>query len=277
LVLAWDLPLTGNGGIPILGYKLYRDDGRGAPVDQEVWDGSDQPNVKSVTVTGLTSGLSYRFQVSAFNGIGESSKSVALVQPAGVVPDPPVLELNPDVAESKTAIALKWSPPANTGGTAVTSYVIEYDNGGNSDFKNSRTYTAKVRQALFQGFSEGRVHRFLIYAENIVGRSNASTVFRKQVCKTPGTVASFAAVNHTNTTVTLTWQPPQDLGCTDVIGVVYKIYVRQGANAFTFAYEGGRNELSTELQGLNAGAGKCDLHVTHAYEWTLALSLCILA
>ncbi|CAE6963929.1 unc-22 [Symbiodinium natans] len=71
LQVSWTPPAS-SGGIPVLGYKLYRDNGANDPIDILLWNGYGQPDVLSFTVTGLSGGLLYRFAATAMNSAGES-------------------------------------------------------------------------------------------------------------------------------------------------------------------------------------------------------------
>jgi hypothetical protein len=74
------------------------------------------------TATGLTTGGSFYFKVSAVNEIGDgalslsSSKIVAALVPSQ--PATPTL-----VSQSPTAISISWVAP-NNGGSSITAYLV---------------------------------------------------------------------------------------------------------------------------------------------------------
>ncbi|NDC24900.1 MAG: fibronectin type III domain-containing protein, partial [Proteobacteria bacterium] len=85
----------------------------------------------SATVTGLTNGTAYIFQVAATNaaGTGSYSASSASVTPY-TMPDAPT-SVSGFVGEEQ--VVLSWSAPANNG-NAVTDYVIRYSSNSGSSW-----------------------------------------------------------------------------------------------------------------------------------------------
>lgn len=83
----------------------------------------------SLSVTGLTNGTTYRFQVSAVNSIGSSllSASSNTVTPAALatVPGAPIIgtATRGSAGGALTATAT-WSAPSSTGGSAITGYRV---------------------------------------------------------------------------------------------------------------------------------------------------------
>ncbi len=78
----------------------------------------------------MTSGATYKFKVRALNIVGASIfSSEFTITIAATVPDPPtnLTEINPRTNSS--SVGLEWTPPANNGGSAITSYEIWWDNG----------------------------------------------------------------------------------------------------------------------------------------------------
>ena len=71
MTLTWDAPAN-DGGAPFLNYDVrYRKSGASWGAWMEVEGGS---SARSVTITGLTNGTSYEFQVRAVNGKGAGSE-----------------------------------------------------------------------------------------------------------------------------------------------------------------------------------------------------------
>lgn len=73
ITIAWNLPAD-NGGSAITGYRVYMN-----AVDQGDWfmvyNGQSQPTKLFYKQNGLTSGVLYRFKVSALNSVGEGPES----------------------------------------------------------------------------------------------------------------------------------------------------------------------------------------------------------
>jgi len=253
LQVSWTPPAS-SGGIPLLGYKLYRNNGANDPINIVLWNGQGQPQITSFTATGLTGGLIYKFAATALNSAGESLQSTETLVPGGTVPaQMDAVVRDTSVNRTTTAVALSWSAPTNDGGSPVTGYVLSYDSGDYTDFSNNRTYSSTTLYDSIDSLPEGKFLRFVVYAENAIGLSQASPVFRTQVCALPDPVDSFTASEHTDNSVKLAWVPPTSTGCVGALITGYKVYMRQGTNPYSLVHNGGPSVLFHVQQGLSAG------------------------
>ena len=95
LVLGWDDPID-NGGCPITGYAIFRDDSIGGDVDVEINEAEDplirdNPILKQATVTNFpanTVGNFFRYKMRVYNREGSSESALITLLNAGP-PDPP--------------------------------------------------------------------------------------------------------------------------------------------------------------------------------------------
>ena len=129
LLLAWSEPLE-NGGCPISGFAIYRDDSYGSAVDTEVNadnDASirDNPILRQASVTHFppdTVGRYFRYKVEVFNREGSSDSSYVTLLNAG----PPLPPTAAPVLNEQTDTYLKVSLPlvaaSNNGGSDLISY-----------------------------------------------------------------------------------------------------------------------------------------------------------
>jgi len=252
-IISWGIPQD-SGGLPVLGYRLYRDNGAGDAIAVLLWNGEGQPHITSFSVTGLSGGSFYRFVVTAVNGAGESKSSPTLSLPAGTEPSSMgILQRDISFALSLNSVALTWSPPANDGGSPITGYLLRYDDGDYGEFVNVRNYSASTFGDHITSLPEGKFLRFIVHAENSVGLSPPSPVFRTQVCGASDPVANFVASKHTDTSVVLTWEPPANTGCRNALITSYKVYMRQGNNPYALVHEAGPSVLSFTKLGLSVG------------------------
>jgi len=107
--LTWAAP-TNNGGSPITSYLVeYKQ------VSATTWS-STTSTTTSKTITGLVTGNSYDYRVSAANAIG-TGPSVSITAPGQVTG----LTATPGNGQ----VALNWTAPAN-GGSPLTNYIIDY-------------------------------------------------------------------------------------------------------------------------------------------------------
>ena len=112
--LTWTAP-TDDGGSPITGYTVT-----GSPGGTCSTTGAT-----SCTVSGLTNGTPYTFNVTATNAVGtgpQSNAANATPQAAATVPVEPT---NLSASASKSGgIDLTWTGPASNGGSGITGYRI---------------------------------------------------------------------------------------------------------------------------------------------------------
>ncbi|MCK9408260.1 MAG: fibronectin type III domain-containing protein [Bacteroidetes bacterium] len=199
--LTWTAP--NDGGNPITDYVVEINDGSGFATFA---DGTSTST--SATVTGLTNGTSYTFRVSATNSAGTSSVSTvsAAVIPATVPNAPTGL-----TGESGAArVALNWTAPAVTGGSAITDYIIEFNDG--SGFATFADGISTATAMSVTGLTNGAPYTFRVSAVNSVGTGATSNV--------AGPVTPFDApgaptgVSGTplNTSVALSWTAPTSNG-----------------------------------------------------------------
>lgn len=120
ITIEWSSSDFFNGGTPLTGFAIRRDDGPNTVFQAQV----TQDTTSSYhTFTGLlTSKLIYRFQVAAINSIGQGVWSEAVSFYTADVPNDP--QSVAVVAQSQSSITLKWNPPAVTGGCDIEGYRI---------------------------------------------------------------------------------------------------------------------------------------------------------
>ena len=86
---------------------------------------------------------------------------------------------------------INWTPPANNGGSAITSYIVTASNG--------QTCTSGISQLIcvFSGLTNGTSYTFTVKATNAVGSSVASAAVT--VTPTAGTATCSATVSTSST------------------------------------------------------------------------------
>ena len=123
-ILNWDLPST-NGGASIVDYKLEVTSGT-------TWTTINHApsNSLSYTLTGLQKGKTYKVRVSAVTslGLGETSDVFTFTAETTAPGTPTNLKVG---SVTKSGAVLTWTTPSDTGGLAVSDYVVETstDNG----------------------------------------------------------------------------------------------------------------------------------------------------
>jgi hypothetical protein len=220
IYLSWTAPNNGGSAITdyIIEYKLS--------ADTSYTTFRDHVTGKTGgTVTGLASGLSYDFKVSAINGIGTGPASnVASATPStATAPDAPT-SLSA-TAISTSDINLIWTAPADDGGSPITGYMI-HRNGVMIVDDTASTGTTYSDT----GLEPGTTYTYVVMAINAIGASipsNEATATPSATIDTPDDTVPDAPTSLTATAlssseINLSWTAPENNGGSPITG--YMIY-----------------------------------------------------
>ena len=105
--ISWQQPQD-DGGCPLTGYAVYRNDGQNGQIDTEVNSPNDsnvrdKPTLRQLTITDYPSsplGKSFQYQVKAFNIVGASLSNTASYVFAAVAPAPTTGPVNDPLVTS---------------------------------------------------------------------------------------------------------------------------------------------------------------------------------
>ena len=117
VALSWDAA-NGNGSA-ITRYEYRLDDGDGDGFGTAISAGTST----TATVTGLTNGTAYDFQIRAVNAIGDSAWSDSITETPRTTPATPTAVVVTGGAEQ---ISVAWTDPADNGGSPITQYDVRY-------------------------------------------------------------------------------------------------------------------------------------------------------
>ncbi len=168
VALSWTAPAS-DGGSAITGYLVQvRLGATLVRTDTLVGAGT------TATITGLTNGLSYRFAVSAVNGAGSGPFSArsAAVRPLGAPGAPVIGAVTQGAAGGALTLRVAWTPPASTGGSAITNYRVSAYNTSGAAIQTI-TVGAAARSRNFTFVSTAPV-TFDVSAVNAIGTGPAS-------------------------------------------------------------------------------------------------------
>ena len=73
----------------------------------------------------------------------------------------------------KTSVVITWKPSENDGGSPITGYYIEMREAPKSSWQRVTTVSPDITSYCVQNVKEKKDYFFKIYAENLVGRSDA--------------------------------------------------------------------------------------------------------
>ena len=164
--LVWSAPAD-VGGEPVTGYEYRYAAGAAVPGDTP-WRSAGL-NLEW-TVTGLTNGQRYAFEVRARSRVGEGAARGALATPVG----------RPGVLASLTAtagdgeVALAWSAPADDGGAPVTGYEYRYAAGDAVPGETAWQEPDGDRAATVTELENETRYAFEVRARNRVGEGEAA-------------------------------------------------------------------------------------------------------
>jgi predicted RNA-binding protein with TRAM domain len=206
----WAAPLI-DGGSPILGFRIYRGVNEfDMPLLIEVGV------VTEVVDEGLTNGQEYLYTVLAFNDQGEGLRAVPIsVTPLGLPGAPTGL----DLVVGHMRFTLSWEPPVETGGTALTGFII-YRGESGDDLGLLEAMPASAGEYIDSDLVVLRHYYYAVAATTSAGEGPLSPVVDATPVDTPG-VPDDLVVEAGDGEVVLTWTAPFD-GGSPVTG--YTIY-----------------------------------------------------
>ena len=126
LEIDWKAPTeTGETAITSYDLRYIRDDVTDRSEDNwSVVTGVGTPSNRSHTITGLTGGVKYEFQLRAHNDSGHGPWSQAEAEePTTVAPSAPSIL---SITRGDRTLAVVWTAPADTGGGVITAYDVRY-------------------------------------------------------------------------------------------------------------------------------------------------------
>jgi fibronectin type 3 domain-containing protein len=209
IAMAWTAPAS-TGGSAITSYSIYR----GTSTGQETLLGTASSTARSYTDTAVVSGTTYYYQVAAVNAMGTSSRSAEASAKVPTVLTVPGAPTGLTASASGSSASLRWTAPASTGGSAITSYSIYRGTGAGSESttaigtSTTTTYTDATVVA-------GKTYYYVVKAINSVGVSPVSNEVSYVISSVPSAPTNLAATQSSGK-VALTWTAPASSGSSPV-------------------------------------------------------------
>ena len=236
VTLTWTAPAD-DGGLGIDGYH-YRYGETGNLGD----DWNDAGDVLTVTISNLTNGAAYDFEVRAFNSGGNGPAAMVSAMPVG---GSGALQSLAAVAMSHNMVTLTWTAPSDTGGLAITGYEYRsYETGGTPP--DAWEDAGDVLTVDVTGLTKNTAYTFEVRAMNSAGSGPAATATATTL-REPDAPATLTAASG-NGQVTLTWTAPANDGGLAVTSYEYRSYETGGTAPDTWKDAG--NVLTVDITGL---------------------------
>ena len=244
--LSWSPP-AGTNPSSVSGYNVYVSTAPGHETGTPI-NGVTPVTTTGYSVTGLTNGTRYYFEVTALNSAGEGAPS----NEAGATPAAPLAApAGVSAAAGNGQVSLTWSPPPSNGKAPVTSYNVYLST--TSGAQGTRIAQVSGTTYTATGLQNGTAYYFEVTAVGPVGEGVPSV----QVAATP-TAPSTSAVppgapGNLSTTagngqVSLSWSPPPSNGKAPVTSYNVYLSTTSGAQGTKIAQVSGTTYRAAGLQ-----------------------------
>ncbi|XP_071351211.1 immunoglobulin-like and fibronectin type III domain-containing protein 1 isoform X2 [Trachinotus anak] len=150
-----------------------------------------------------------------FGAVEATSQLIVLDRPGP--PEGPV----ETVETTSSIIEIKWNPPKDDGGSAVTNYIIERQLAGQALWTKLGDVSADRTSFRDRNVTHGKKYNYRIFAENPEGLSDAletADSIMAGIMILSGPPGAPTVVSASKTCINLTWTPPEDSRGVPIIG-----------------------------------------------------------
>jgi hypothetical protein len=191
-----------NPGYWLENYTAYY--GPGANCSGSMSALGTQGSGTTLTVGGLAPRTQYAFEVTAWNGTGQSVPSECLVRTTGLVPSAPT---NLTVTETTlTSVTLNWTNPSGGG---LVNDTVYWANGTECNDTLSADSLGMVGNSYqVSGLTVGTTYAFTVTAWNMTWQSPPSACINQTTAQVPGAPTDLHLTAFTKTSISLAWTNP---------------------------------------------------------------------
>ena len=195
--ITWENPY--NGGVPILGYNIYRSTINGSL-------GSLYISVSPVTSfidTNVTLGVVYYYRIQAYNERGNGGYSEQLGIKACVAPGAPTL--GPLSLTINGYPSLSWFAPASDGGDAIWEYRIYRSTVNGTKGSLLQTVSASTLDYIDDSATLDTIYYYTVVAVNYQGEGALSNQRGIKSLRAPSNPTLQSVVSFNNGSIRLIW------------------------------------------------------------------------
>jgi Ca2+-binding RTX toxin-like protein len=189
-------------------------------------------NVTTLDITGLAAG-SYTFRVLASNSAATPTDGPFSLASGATTVTSPATPGAPTIGTAtggNASATVRWTAPADPGGSAITSYVITVRTG-TTVVRTVTGVSAALTSTVVNTLTNGTAYNFLVHAVNNGGAgpdSAASNVVTPAVPVTAPGAPTIGTATAGNAQATLTWTAPASNGGSAITG--YTVTILNAAN-----------------------------------------------
>ena len=205
------------------------------------------------TITGLTNGRQYQFQVRARNSIGAGSESyTAYATPAG----PPGVPQNFTTTAGDGEVTLTWQVPSTNGGSTITDYEYSYREGSSGNF-GSWTSAGTDQWERVTGLTNDTSYEFRVRARNRIGPGTSAGPIEAtpEVPAVAPDAPTDLSASYGDGQISLSWTAPSSSGSSAITHYEYRYATGRSSNhsAFTDWESTDSTDTSYVVTGLTNG------------------------
>jgi len=169
IAVSWTAPASA-GSSAITGYVVT-----GTAGNTTVSCGTVAATATTCTLSGLANATAYAVSVEAVNAVGSSTAGTATATTlAAVAPvTAPGAPTGVTATGGQNSIAVSWTAPASTGGSAITGYIVTGTAGIVTT--SCGTLAASATSCILLGLSNSSTYAVSVVAVNAIGNSAAGT------------------------------------------------------------------------------------------------------
>jgi hypothetical protein len=246
VALAWMTPAD-NGGSPITDYLVQYSSNSGS-----TWttfnDGVG--TATSATVTGLTNGTAYVFQVAAVTAAGPGifSTPTASVTPLA----PPAAPGGLAVAARDRSVLISWTAPGNNGGRPVNDYVVQYRAVSSATWLTLPHAPSVATSATVSGLSNGTAYVFRVAAVTVFATGGFTAASAAVIPLPLASAPTRLTVTAGNGTASLVWTAPRAVAGLRITDYMVQ-YSTDSGTTWTTVADGVSTATRTTIGGLSNG------------------------